>query len=508
MRAAVAFILPFPLLLSLALAAEPAADALTLTMADAVARARESNPAVRAARVDLEAAEAARRGAGAPVQNPEVSVGVGARLTPAGPQADVEVMLEVPLDLGGTARHRRSREAAGLEAARARLAAVELEAAVAARLAFAEAVAAESRLTLAGEAVALAAGIEDAARRRHELGEVSVLEPNSAGLERSSAEAARATARGGLDVAQQRLREVLGLPGRQPLVLVVEPPAAWPAGLSPDGDALALQAMARRSDLLAAREAEAAAAAGLRAARAEGAPGISIGGGWEREGDEANIVGGGVSFEIPLQRNQVEVARAGGTARRAELDGDVLAQQIERDVRAALAAWLAADERHRATSGEALGLAEAHVTGAAAVDHVPVDSRGQRRVGPVVRRDSVHVGFEKERRPVLATGNANLQVLMQLADRQRRHDSAGAGKDALEQVDQRPLDRAGEFVRTSHRVDGVAANHVAQQCADTFGRHFIHHCKSRFFNAVGTVRYKPGQPRPAQRTRFDRATPA
>jgi len=361
MRTAIAFIPLFAALLSLAHGAEPPPGSSTLTMADAVQLAREANPAVRAARIDVDAAEAARRGAGAPVQNPEVSLGAGARITEGGPQADVAVRFEVPLDVGGAARQRRSREAAGLEAARARLAATELEAAVAARLAFAEATAAESRLALADEAVSLAVGIEDAARRRHELGEVSILEPNSAGLDRSSAEAARATRRGELDVAQQRLREVLGMPGGQLLVLVAEPPAAWPGGLARDGEALARDALARRTDLVAAREAEDAAAAGLRVARAEGAPGVSVGAGWEREGDEANIVGGGVSFEIPVQRNQIGVARAGRAADRAGLRTDVLAQQIERDVRAALAAWLAADERYRATSGEALALAETNL---------------------------------------------------------------------------------------------------------------------------------------------------
>ena len=131
MRTAIAFIPLFAALLSLAHGAEPPPGSSTLTMADAVQLAREANPAVRAARIDVDAAEAARRGAGAPVQNPEVSLGAGARITEGGPQADVAVRFEVPLDVGGAARQRRSREAAGLEAARARLAATELEAAVA-----------------------------------------------------------------------------------------------------------------------------------------------------------------------------------------------------------------------------------------------------------------------------------------------------------------------------------------------------------------------------------------
>jgi outer membrane protein TolC len=53
----------------------------TLALADAVAVALESNPDVQAARIDVTAGEAARRGAAAPTRNPLISIGAGARLT-------------------------------------------------------------------------------------------------------------------------------------------------------------------------------------------------------------------------------------------------------------------------------------------------------------------------------------------------------------------------------------------------------------------------------------------
>ena len=345
------------LLIGVANAGDAPGGATLLTFAQAVEIAQESNPAVQTALFQVEAAEAARRGAGAPVRNPEVSVGAGARLTPGGPQTDVEVSLQVPLNLGGTARHRRVRESAGLEQARAQLRATKLEVAVATRVAFAEAVAADQRLSLTEEAVALGLEVERSARRRYELGEVSLLQPNSAALDRAAAEARRASARGDLAAANQRLRAVLGLPAEQSLGLVVESGSDWPDGRSTDVEILVTQALLARRDLAAAQEGERAASANLRAAHAAGVPGITLGGGWEREGDEADIIGGTVAFAIPLQRNQIGVARAQFGASRAGLKASTLALQVDRDVRTALAVWRGAEERHRMTSGESLVLA-------------------------------------------------------------------------------------------------------------------------------------------------------
>ncbi len=345
------------LLVGIALAVE-SPEPRTLTLADAIAVALESNPGVRAARIDVTSAEAARRGARAPTRNPEVSVAAGARLTADGTDADVGVSLQIPLDLGRTARHRRDRETAGIAKAQARLRWVELRVTTATRIAFAEAAAAELRIGLAEEAVSLGLEIEQAARRRYEVGEVSILQPNSAALDRALAEARRGSARGELAQATQRLQAVLGLPVGDAPALVGASIPAWPTGLKRDDEALIARALAGRDDLVAAHEHEAAAAAQLRAARALGAPGLSVGGGWEREGEEANIVGAGVAFEIPLQRNQIGVARAEGGAQRASLQASSAELQVGREVRGALISWRAAEERSRVTGGESLTLAE------------------------------------------------------------------------------------------------------------------------------------------------------
>jgi outer membrane protein, heavy metal efflux system len=343
-----------------AVASEPT-DTRQLTLEDAITLAQRSNPAVLAARVDVEAAETARRGAAAPPRNPELSVGAGARLSAEGPSADVGVGLSIPLDLGGSARHRRLRETAALDAARDRLRSTELQVAVETRVAFAGAHAAELRVALAEQAVELSGEIERAARRRHELGEVSVLEPNSASLDRAGAEARRSGAHGERAQAMQRLQAVLGLRASEVIALVPEEAPPWPGDLPTDDDALVAQAVQARSDLAAAQEGERAAAANLAAARASGVPPVTVGAAWEREGNEATVVGGGVTFEIPLQRNQVGLARAQGTAGRAGIEARSLALQVERDVRGALAQWRAAADGHRLTTGEALELAEANL---------------------------------------------------------------------------------------------------------------------------------------------------
>ncbi len=329
-----------------------------MTLEAAVVRAVESNPALRAARIDLDSAEAALRAAGVPAHNPSLSAGAGARLSSAGPSVDAQVGLTVPLDVGGSARRARIRESARRDEARAGLRAAELDVAVAVRVAFAEAIAAEQRLGMADDALGLSRRIEEVARRRHELGEASVLEPNSAALDRAAAEGRLETARGEREQAMQRLRAVLGAPGDEPLALTPDPSPAWPDDLPDDIESLSRHALEARADLAAARDGAQAADANVAATRADGLPPVTVGGGWEREGDEANVVGGSVSVELPVQRGQLPVARAEQTAGRAALHADTLALQVERDVRAALAGWKAAAARHGVSTGEALDLAE------------------------------------------------------------------------------------------------------------------------------------------------------
>ena len=327
-----------------------------LTLEAAVDLALDSNPDVRRARVAVQSAELALRGAGAPSANPAITVEGGPRFGAGGPEADVGVGIEVPFDLGATSRRRRTAASADLEAARARLAATEREVATSVRISFAEAVAAVGRVRVAADAVALDEEMERIARRRHELGEVSILEPNFAALERADAQRALLDARVERARAYRALRGLLALPAGTPIALPPPPPPVWPDG--GPSESVLLEQAADHPELVAAREVARTAEADLEAARGAGAPGLSASGGWSREGDEANLVIGGLRFELPLQRNQLGVAEATGIAGTAGIDAEAAALAFPQDLAVALDAWEVAVARHALAATDALPLAE------------------------------------------------------------------------------------------------------------------------------------------------------
>ena len=334
-------------------AAEPAAQRLTLDAT--LAAALKQNPAVRRARVAVEAAEQAWRGAGAPRANPAITIEGGPRFVGGSPQADVGVSLQIPLDLGATGRRRRAASSAALDTARARLASTELEVTTTTRVLFAQGVAADARLALAQDAVALAEEMERVARRRHELGEVSILEPNFASLERADAQGALLDARVARSRAYRSLRALLAYPEDAPVSLIAAPRPS-------DGGSLSLEALlaqaAQHPELVAADHASRRAAADLAVSRGLGAPGMSASGGWSREGDEANLVTGGLTFALPLQRNQLGVAAAQGAVGAAEIDAETAGLAVPRDLATALDAWEAASARYGLAANDALPLAE------------------------------------------------------------------------------------------------------------------------------------------------------
>lgn len=333
-----------------------ASDPGALTLEAAVVLALESNPDVRRARVRVESAKLALRGAGAPSANPAITVEGGPRFRAGGPEADVGVGIEVPFDLGATSRRRRMAASADLDAAHARLATTEREVTTSVRISFAEAVAADGRVRVAADAVALDEEMERIARRRHELGEVSILEPNFAALERADAQRALLDARVERARAYRALRGVLALPAETPLLLAPPPIPVWPDGIP--SESVLLERAADHPELVAAREVARTAAADLEAARGAGAPGLSASGGWSREGDEANLAIGGLRFELPLQRNQLGVAEATGAAAAAGIDAEAAALAVPQDLAVALDAWEAAVARHALASTDALPLAE------------------------------------------------------------------------------------------------------------------------------------------------------
>jgi len=324
---------------------------------EAVARAVERHPDLLIATVELETARAVRRTAGLPSSNPEISVEAGPRFGAGGTELDFAVGLEQEIELGAQPLRRRQVASAKLVAAEAHLSRVQLLVRTETRLAFAAAVGAQSMVEQAEGAVELSSEMHRVARRRHEAGETSILEPNFVALELMSARRDLLQARREQTERLQGLRSWLVLNRDVPLELVGEVSASTkdPGELSE----LVERALPRRADVRALAARRDAARATLRLEQASGAPDMGLSFGYAREGTEAQVVTGGLTIGLPLlQRNQVGVAEARGALRAADLELETARLGTTREIERAHMAWQVAAAEYSIATGEALPLAE------------------------------------------------------------------------------------------------------------------------------------------------------
>ncbi len=320
-------------------------DRSSLSLESAIERALAAHPQVLRAEANARAARAAQAGAAAPTSNPTLGVEAGPRIGGTGIEADVGVGLEVPLDLGGTPRHLRRSADAAVRAVDAERRLARLQVVVGVRRAYAEAVAAGRRVELTQQALGVAQQTERVAGRRHELGEVGILEPNSASLQRIAAALALVDAGNAHAGAVAELRTWLAWDSSVPLTLETE--VGRPeSDREFDTSKLVASAMNARPEVVAAEARSLEAEATLRAARGAGAPGLSLVANWAREGNEANVVTGGFTLELPVQRNQLAVAQAGGGAANAAIDAEALRADVSRQVARTLTRWQLAVERY------------------------------------------------------------------------------------------------------------------------------------------------------------------
>jgi outer membrane protein, heavy metal efflux system len=309
-----------------------------LTLDQALGLARERAPAVLAARLQVEEARGRSTGARALLaENPTLSGGLGRRRSPgetwAGAAPEARLELVQPIELGGQRGARVAAAEAELAAASASGEGVlrRIEGEVA--WAFYRGLHAAERLRLATatqEALARSAG---ALERRHQAGDVPVLDLNLArtALARATAEVRAARALGW--AARGELAGLLGLPGDAPLLL--------------DGDLRRQRRYDRQRLLQRAGDSPEARAllAGARAAEAEAAlgraqrwPRLGLGAAFEREGEE-DILLGTVALELPLfQRGQGLRATGEARARRLALEADAARRSAQASVRAAFGA--------------------------------------------------------------------------------------------------------------------------------------------------------------------------
>ncbi len=187
----------------LAIAAGRAAAQTPLGLQDAIDRALAANPAIAAARLQRPV-DVAGVGVAGERPNPEVTY-EGEKETPR--QA---IGLTVPIELGGKRGARLALANATVSATDAEIARTIAEVRNAVRRTYFEAAAAERRVTMASDLVALATRGRDAARSRFQSGDVAEIEVVQTELALADAENELTGAQGDAAAAHAQLNALIG----------------------------------------------------------------------------------------------------------------------------------------------------------------------------------------------------------------------------------------------------------------------------------------------------------
>ena len=328
-----------PLLAAVWLA--PAWAQPSLTLAEALERARHGNPELQALALEASAVDAAASQAALP---PDPSLEY-VREGRAGQGGASTVQLSIPLEIGG-------KRAARVEAARAGSRAAALDLAVGRARIEADVVEAFHQAYLAQQHVALAAQVSETGRRSSEAAARRVLAGKVSPVEESRAKVAEANwrmegvaARRELDEARIRLAGLLGSDAAALGTLAAPAFAPGVPGAQLDALVAASPAVER-----ATAEIEAGNAS-VRVERAQRFPDVALIVGVKREGPERervrqNIIG--LSMPIPLfNRNQGALLAAERRADKARAELEAVRRRVRTEAQQAQARMGAALEQER-----------------------------------------------------------------------------------------------------------------------------------------------------------------
>jgi cobalt-zinc-cadmium efflux system outer membrane protein len=327
---------------------------------EAIRRALEGEPALRASRTEIDIARGRRQQAGL---RPNPTLSLERRDEPAGTDSLTSAGVEWPLDLF---RRRGRINTAERELTAAQFAVADRERLLAAevRLQYGMTAVAAREVQVADDLVATARRQLDLVRARVETGATPPLEADLLEVELRRIEAERLAAAGRADAALVRLKQLLGMPPDAPLLLSQTLEDLVAANVI-DADRAAPPSPGTRPDV---REAEARvtiADARIDQARNEGRFDLSLFGSYmrmdtgflqlgfnavgalERVRGRFNYLAGGAMLMVPLfNRNQGEIAvaqaeRAGAVARHdaAELAAPAAAQARDQRARQAVALY-------------------------------------------------------------------------------------------------------------------------------------------------------------------------
>lgn len=321
-----------------------AGDVLALTLADAQRLALAQSPVFAGERHATAAARGRLRQARTYLFNPELEA--SAPGVAAGDGLGVyEAALVQQLEMPGRRASRVRAAERGLDRARAEVRDAARTTMAEVSAVFFTVLAADRRLEVARQILALNQSLLTAIRTQRREGEISALQANLAEIEVGRARARLLTTRREQASALLDFRRLAGLAPEHPVKLIEEPLPAGAIAL-PGVDSLVALALARRPDLAAAaagvREAEALASV----ARAEGRPTLRVSAIAEREeagGDPRFGVGVGTSLPL-LNRNQGTVAERRAEAAQAAYRRSAVELRVRSEVVEAVRTYAAAAE--------------------------------------------------------------------------------------------------------------------------------------------------------------------
>jgi len=329
----------------------------TLSLDRALELAGATSPTLDAAEADIQAAAAARTVAGLR-PNPSVTV-EAENVAGSGPYRGVESLetttsLALPIELGGKrsarigvadARSQRTLIQAAITQADLRLSVIQ---------AYAEAAAAQQRVTTARDQARIAAEGLRAAQVRVQAGRASPIEAERANVARINADAEVERTQRLVEVARYSLSRIIG----QPVAGNLD--TGWFANVrAAYGPMQAIESAGTLA--MAAAEADLAiAVAGVRLARAQRVPDLTVGAGarYMRDtGDTAALFS--ISIPLPLFNNgRAAVAQASSERLRAEAQQRVTAIEVDQAIARAQAEAANAATTAATASGPALQAAE------------------------------------------------------------------------------------------------------------------------------------------------------
>jgi cobalt-zinc-cadmium efflux system outer membrane protein len=307
-----------------ALASQYVDERAGLGLDTAVARALEREPALRAARSDIEAARGLQQQAGL---RPNPTLTLERRDEPAGTDSLTSIGIQWPLELFRRAGRVQTAER-GLEATQLAVADRERRLVADVRMQYGVAAAAVRDVLVADELVAAAQHQWDVVRARVDAGGTPPLERDLLEVELRRFEAGRLLAAGRADVAVVQLKQFLGMLPSEPLQLR-ETLETLVASSTSEVTSAAPGSIAARPDVREAGARVTLADARVDQARREGRVDISLFGSYmrmdagfpqlgvgatgavERVRGQFNYVAGGAMVMVPLfNRNQGQVAVA------------------------------------------------------------------------------------------------------------------------------------------------------------------------------------------------------